>query len=210
MYKIYINETPLMLRDTKDLSDLPISNDVNFVARYAGKPKMLLSYADMLEKNTNFETVTLYSQDYEKLARDFESNYKVIEAAGGLVFHSNGQALFIFRSGYWDLPKGKIEKGEIKEDAAIREVQEETGLQQLDLKEFLGTTHHTYRGANGKRILKRTFWYRMQTEERALIPQTEEDIEKAEWMDLEVFLKEANPVYKNIIDVISWYKRDIN
>ncbi len=204
MYKIYINETPLTLREAKDLSDLPKSDEENFVARYPGKSKMLLSYADMLEKSSRFKSVTLYSEDYEKLVRDFESNYKILEAAGGLVFQPNGEALFIFRRGFWDLPKGKIDKGEGREDAAVREVQEETGLNQVDLGEYLGNTYHTYRLTSGKRVLKRTFWYRMSTPETDLVPQTEEDIEKAIWMPVKAALDLQEPIYQNILEVLSW------
>ncbi len=204
MYKIYINETPLTLREAKDLSELPKSDDHNLVARYPGKPKMLLSYADMLEKSSRFKSVTLYSENYKKLVEDFESNYNLVQAAGGVVFRENGEALFIFRRGYWDLPKGKIEKKEKRKDAAIREVQEETGLQQINLKDFLGTTHHTYRLPNGKRVLKSTYWYTMETQETELHPQKEEDIEKAVWMPLSAVEGLQEPIYKNILEVLAW------
>ena len=51
-----------------------------------------------------------------------------IIAAGGLVTNENNELLMIFRRGKWDLPKGKLDKGETIEECAIREVEEETGI----------------------------------------------------------------------------------
>ncbi|MBK9671561.1 MAG: NUDIX domain-containing protein [Bacteroidetes bacterium] len=71
------------------------------------------------------------------------SIYTKIEAAGGIVKNKQGQLLFIFRHGKWDLPKGKIEKGENEQDAALREVEEECGIAELTLQKKLTTTFHT-------------------------------------------------------------------
>ena len=90
---------------------------------------------------------------------DFCSKYKVIEAAGGLVFNEKNKILMIFRNGKWDLPKGKIELGESIEDAAIREVEEECGIDNLKIDNKLINTYHTY-NLNGFNILKKT-WFRL-------------------------------------------------
>jgi len=143
----------------------------------------------------------LYTDDVEQLFQDFASQYKIVEAAGGVVTNETGKVLLLFRRGFWDLPKGKIDSGETKEAAAVREVQEETGLQQLTLGTALGETYHTYK--DGKtRILKRTYWYAMRTRETRLQPQTEEDIEQAVWVELNSFLNEEDRVYGNIRDVL--------
>lgn len=200
MYKIYINGTPLYLKSAQEAAHLPSSEQV-LVARYAGKPKVLLNYADMLEKRRDFESVTLYAEDVENLYKDFQSHYKIVKAAGGVVFNLEDKTLLIFRRGSWDLPKGKIDKGETPEAAAVREVQEETGLQQLTLGEALGITYHTYK--EGKiRILKPTYWYKMQTTENQLIPQTEEDIEQAVWVNLSEFLNKEDRIYGSIRDIL--------
>ena len=69
---------------------------------------------------------------------------KKIIAAGGLVINENDELLMIFRRGKWDLPKGKLDKGESIADCALREVMEETGLQQVKIEKPLGITYHEY------------------------------------------------------------------
>lgn len=200
MYKIYINGTPLLLKSSQEAS--AAASDKVLVNRYTGQTKSLLNYADMLEKNTRFDSVTLYADDVEKLFQDFASQYKIVEAAGGVVFNQEHKTLLIFRRGFWDLPKGKIDPGETREAAAVREVQEETGLQQLQLGNFLTQTYHTYK--EGKtRVLKRTYWFLMQTTEFQLTPQAEENIEQAVWVELAPFLKEEDRLYGNIRDVLN-------
>lgn len=199
---IYINETPLLLKEADGMPKNSIGDAQNIVARYAGKPKHLSGYIDMLEKTHRFQSITLYAEDYEKLVMDFFSLFKLIEAAGGLVLNPAGEILFIYRRGFWDLPKGKIDKGESPPEAAVREVREETGLKQLDLGPELKVTYHTYREKDGRRILKRTYWYEMKTEELELHPQAEEDIEEAVWMSLPAFLGTERLVYRSILEVL--------
>jgi 8-oxo-dGTP pyrophosphatase MutT (NUDIX family) len=200
IYKIYINGTPLQLIP-QDV-DRPESTDSHLVTRYPGMAKMLLNYVDMLEKNPKFRLVTLYAPDVEKLFTDFKGHYKWLEAAGGLVYNEKGEILTIYRRGSWDLPKGKIDPGETPTQAGIREVREETGLNHLELGPELHITYHTYRLKNGKRVLKKTYWYRMDTTETDLVPQTEEDIEQAVWQSPRTFIADAKPVYGNILDVV--------
>ena len=202
MYKIYINDTPLVLMETKEVSNAPAPSDHHLIARYTGKRKFLFSYIDMLEKSSRYERVSLHSNEVENLFNDFQSNYKIIEAAGGMVFNPKGDLLLIFRRGSWDLPKGKIDPGESTEMAAIREVQEETGLHTLKIEQPISVTYHTYKNGKGKRILKLTHWFKMFTEESALVPQAEEDIEQAIWMGPKKFLAEKKEVYGNIKDLI--------
>jgi len=200
MYVIYINDRPLLLR----AADAPprftgTPPATHLVARYTGKRKSLLNYADTLEKGSQKVTsVELVSDDVQALWSDFRSHYKWVEAAGGVVTNAdNDRQLFIFRRGYWDLPKGKIDDGEDRPTAALREVQEETGLQQISLGEALPTTYHTYRGKKN-RILKPTYWYRMHTTQQVLVPETEEDIEKAEWRTVAAVLASGEPLYASL------------
>ena len=198
MYKIYINDTPLVLMESKEVVEAPPSSEDHLIARYTGKRKFLFSYIDMLEKSDRFKRVSLHSSDVEKLFQDFQANYKIIEAAGGLVFNSANELLMIYRRGSWDLPKGKLDKGETIEAAAVREVQEETGLDKIDLGQGLPTTYHTYKNGKGTRVLKKTYWFIMKTEENELVPQTEEDIEKAVWVNINTFLSQPQKVYGNV------------
>jgi 8-oxo-dGTP pyrophosphatase MutT (NUDIX family) len=201
MYKIYINETPLTLMRETDVI-IGSNTPENLVARYPGNPKHLFGYIDMLEKTRRLDSVTIYSAEYDQLVKDFESLYKIIEAAGGVVYQPSGKILAIFRRDFWDLPKGKIDPGESNEEAAVREVQEETGIQDVDLGDYITTTHHTYKTKSKKRILKRTYWFKMKTSDTKLIPQTEEDIEQAIWIDTAELLEQDEPIYNNIREVL--------
>jgi 8-oxo-dGTP pyrophosphatase MutT (NUDIX family) len=105
----------------------------------------------------------------------------MIDAAGGVVWQQD-RALFIFRHGRWDLPKGKIESGEAFDVAALREVEEECGMQELQLGAFIGYTYHTY-WFQQEMVIKRTFWYSMQSNYAGiLVPQTEEGITEVRWI----------------------------
>ncbi len=208
MYKIYINETPLFLMSSKDSNSISLEGKNHIRARYTRRKKSLFSYIDMLEKNNSFDAIVLYDDDVKRLYQDFKSIYKTIKASGGVVNNEKGEILMIFRKGFWDLPKGKIEEDEKKKVAAVREVQEETGLQQVELLNRIGKTYHTYRDRKNRRVLKLTYWYRMQTSESQLIPQTEEDIEEAVFVDLPSFFKTPRNIYGNIIDVLKMAKLD--
>lgn len=210
MYKIYINGTPLFLTSTKDFANLKLEGENFIKMRYIGKKKFLHNYIDLLEKNTSFDAIVLHSPDLEKMWEHFHSIYKIIEAAGGVVKNEKEEVLMIYRLGFWDLPKGKIEKGETKKEAAVREVQEETGLQNVDLQDFIHTSYHTYLNKKGKRILKVSYWFTMKTTESELIPQKEEGIEQAVFTKLESFFSEPRKIYGNILDVLAKYRSYIS
>jgi len=202
MYKISINETPLILRDLAGLPTDIISDEKNLLLEYTGKSKMLLQAIDMLEKSQHRNSVTIYSDGYQQLVDDFHNLYKIIEAAGGVVFNPKGEILTMYRRDSWDLPKGKIDKGETKEIAAVREVQEETGIQQVERGALLHTTYHTYKNRKRKRVLKPTYWYKMTTSEYDIQPQVEEDIELVQWIEPTLFLETKRPIYNTIWEVV--------
>ncbi len=107
------------------------------------------------------------------------------------------------RNNICDLPKGKIEKGETHEEAALREVEEETGLKNIKLKRFLTTTYHTYFDPRkNRKVLKISYWYEMKSKDKELSPQHEEGIELAEWIDLSE-LKAKKPIYNNILLILN-------
>lgn len=131
---------------------------------------------------------------------------KEVNAAGGLVRNNEGEYLMIRRNDIWDLPKGHQEPGEDISATALREVREETGLEDLELGAFICETRHCYfRG--GTWVLKHTFWYNMTCcNDSGLVPQTEENITQAVWMDrtaLDAALKDTFPsileVFSNIL-----------
>jgi 8-oxo-dGTP pyrophosphatase MutT (NUDIX family) len=129
---------------------------------------------------------------------------QTIIAAGGLVLNEKKQILMIFRRGKWDLPKGKLDEGESIEACAIREVMEETGLTKLDLGPLLIITHHTYFDPWIKQeVIKETHWYQMNTHaDQTLTPQTEEDIERIEWVSQSNLSDKLTNSYDTIVEVV--------
>ncbi len=149
--------------------------------------------------------ITVYTEDEAVQVTDAESfskQYQVIKAAGGVVVDADGRVLLIFRRGKWDLPKGKLEKNEPIELCAEREVKEETGLEELQLRKPLITTYHTYT-EKGKSILKETYWFRFDaTGKQNLTPQVEEDILKVEWVSKENLPDYTDNTYELIRNVL--------
>jgi ADP-ribose pyrophosphatase YjhB (NUDIX family) len=202
MYKIYVNGRPVFLTRPGKWSELGLKGGKDtYRTHYLGKPKQIRQYLDLLDKNQLVEWVVLESEDLDGLWRDFQACFEFLEAAGGYVLNPEGRLLVFFRRGSWDLPKGKIDPGETPEQAALREVREETGLEQLDLGPHLMDTWHTYT-QKGKRILKKTWWYRMRTTDTRLIPQTEEDIEQIKWVEPRAWLASGPVVYESIREVV--------
>ncbi len=132
----------------------------------------------------------------------FFDRHERITAGGGVVLDNKNRVLLIFRRGKWDLPKGKAEGGESMETCAIREIQEETGLQELELQRFLLTTYHTYE-QDGHSIVKDTHWFLFQAPGgQPVHPQTEEDIMEIRWVDPGEIHHYTNNTYRLIIEVL--------
>ncbi len=124
---------------------------------------------------------------------------KLVVAAGGIVVNEYNEILFIFRKKKWDLPKGKIDPNEHIEDCAIREVQEETGVRNLQINSFLTVTYHIYLENNY--LLKETHWYMMSATKTRLYPQREEGITKAVWSNRSLIKTHLYKTYESIRDV---------
>ena len=118
----------------------------------------------------------------EKSMMDFFQKFKFIEAAGGIV-KSEDEFLFIKRFGFWDIPKGKMEKKEVSEITAIREIREECGLKgELSIQNKIIDTYHTYDLRN-KSVLKKTHWYFLDySGDKKTEPQLEEGITEIAWL----------------------------
>ena len=109
----------------------------------------------------------------------------------------------IKRNDIWDLPKGKVEKAEKKRDAAIREVEEECGVSDLEIEKKLEKTYHTYIFKD-KNILKTTHWYLMNyNKNEELKPQIEEGITEVKWKTIDEVKKIIPETYKNLVDILS-------
>jgi 8-oxo-dGTP pyrophosphatase MutT (NUDIX family) len=129
-----------------------------------------------------------------------------LEAAGGLVMNNKNEFLFIYKKGKWDLPKGKIDKGEKPCDTAVREVCEETGVSRIEIIRELVDTYHIYRHKD-RLVLKKTYWFLMKNKGLDdLIAQKEENIEAASWIGTTKLPTILNNSYGSINDVLNIYK----
>ena len=133
-------------------------------------------------KLPDYQAVTLIVDNEEKAENQVKNFYKIVKAAGGIIFDKDKKILMMHRLKKWDLPKGKRDEGEKSRETAAREVAEECNVKVI-LEEKICTTWHTY-SMNGSRILKRTKWYKMAcVDSSKMKPQLEEDIDELRFMD---------------------------
>ena len=149
--------------------------------------------------------VTVAVDDYEGMKRFLKKKFKIIKAAGGLI-RKGEKVLMIYRLKKWDLPKGKLDKGENHRLAAKREVEEECNIK-VDVNEKICTTWHTYT-MKRRKILKKTVWYSMDiVKHDKMKPQIEEDIEEVRWMSPKEIYHALQHSYKSISFVFDVYYR---
>lgn len=208
IYKIYINERPLIFASKADVESVTSELSEGYLKLYyRPRAQTLLNCIDILEKAGQNAIILYNTGSPKEIYTEFKALFKVVRAAGGVVRSDFEQTiLMIYRRGHWDLPKGKIEIGETKKEAAIREVSEETGLFNIELGKKLITTRHTFKNGKGQRVLKINTWYCMSTPvERALVPQKEENIKKAEWVTIDEAY-DKSPIFHSIEDVLLAFK----
>ncbi len=202
--KIYFGDKPVFLTDNinKELNEFLHHPDAVFVDEITNKAiKSLLHEI----KKDEFHVGVIWNKDLDKLKNAFFKHFTLIEAAGGIVQNNKKDLLFIYRLDKWDLPKGKMEKGEKVEVCALREVEEETGVTNLKLKKKVGETYHTYNDF-GKHFLKITHWYYITCpKEQSFVPQTEEDITVIKWVATKDIKEPIANTYPSIKDILSTF-----
>lgn len=133
-------------------------------------------------KDFEYQSITFIVDDKVAIEEQIKGYYKVVKAAGGVVFNHENKILMMHRLSKWDLPKGKRDDDEKSKETAIREVGEECNITVV-LGDKVCTTWHTYAMGNNK-ILKRTKWYRMNcVDDSEMRPQLDEGIDELQWMD---------------------------
>lgn len=192
MHKIYFETRCIVICTPEDLA----LGDPNAVEFHIGEKLDIHTLVGMFEHSDTLQKIYIPSNDVEQTYKRVCSEFKEVNAAGGLVSNRRGDYLLINRFSLWDLPKGHQEAGEDIEVTAMREVQEETGVDQLELRDLICITDHCYI-RNNIWHLKHTWWYDMlYTDPVNLTPQREEDITKAVWVaksSLPPYLKNTFP-----------------
>ena len=197
MHKIYFEKRCIIICPP----DEPALSDPNSVEFHLGEDFGLHALATLFEGSDTLQRIYIPTPDTDRTYRRLCAEFREVNAAGGLVSNRRGDYLLISRYGLWDLPKGHQEPGEDIRTTAIREVQEETGVDQLELRDLICITDHCYR-RDGIWHLKHTWWYDMlYTDPVNLTPQRDEDISKAAWVaksSLPPFLKNTYPSIQEV------------
>ncbi|KAB1154102.1 NUDIX hydrolase [Flavobacterium luteum] len=189
MYKVFVNDKPFFL--------------TNQIVRETDFQLFLLESTDIEQLvikmfNNKIKKCYLYYPDEKVIFKKLKEKIPVQRAGGGFVYNKKGEVLFIFRNGKWDLPKGGKEKGEKMSHTALREVEEETGVNKLLITKKLQKTYHIFK-RNGRYKLKITQWFEMTSDFDGIpLGQAEEGIEKVAWLNPEQVKEALNNSYENI------------
>ncbi|MGK7395095.1 MAG: NUDIX hydrolase [Candidatus Cyclobacteriaceae bacterium M3_2C_046] len=213
--KLFINDKPVNILPIKDLPDLEkfdvmIDGEVEKIYANQLIDDVLIINASLEQVDQIFrfltekpfkklDSITMGVNDPKSAKHFVKRKFSIIKAGGGLVVKDD-KFLLIHRLGKWDLPKGKLEKGEKVKKGAIREVEEECNIK-VRLGQKICHTWHTYT-RNNKRILKKTSWYLMHiVDESNMAPQKEEDITDVRWMlprDTKIALYNSYPNIRHV------------
>lgn len=189
MYSVFIGEKPIVLTTKVE----PETDFKNYLLNDVKISKVI--------KKLNSKTlkeVRLINKNEDKLLKKFLKKLPNVIAGGGKVYNDEGDILFIFRNGKWDLPKGKVEGNETIEQTALREVIEETGVDGLEIIKPLETTYHIFK-RNGRYKIKITYWFEMKSNFKGnLFAQVDEGITKVEWLNKKQTKKALKKSYANI------------
>ncbi len=203
-YKVFLNEKSILFRTsgkitiTKPTASYPDFTSVPGVKQWLGE----------FEKGSENEII-VESENPDRDFQNFRNALTILDAAGGVI-KRDGRLLFIFRNGKWDLPKGKIDKGETPEEAALREVEEECGIHGHRINRTLNPTYHIYRSpykkSKGEWVIKKTHWFKMEyTGNEPGTPETDEGITEIRWFKPEELNVVLANTYKNLHELIQSY-----
>ncbi|MBK7214638.1 MAG: NUDIX domain-containing protein [Bacteroidales bacterium] len=206
-YRVFLNEKVIQISEIINTAELHSSEEFHdFVSG-----NELESAYKRFRDDSNCNQLTIFSGlNHEKAIDAFNTLFQPITAAGGIIRNASGQILLIHRLGKWDLPKGKAETGESIQDTAIREVQEETGLMEIEMLRQLPSTYHIYTDRHGKEILKTTYWFEMMYSGNAKpIPETVEDISIADWFSPEEVQARLTETYASLRELLEFYLTEV-
>jgi 8-oxo-dGTP pyrophosphatase MutT (NUDIX family) len=202
-YEIHIDGRPVVIIGS---DEVPVAA-TNWLTLRVDDPREVWPAVKQFEQRTELAGLLLHSSDVPRSWKEFRGRYTFVQAAGGAVTDEQGRLLAIHRLGRWDLPKGKVEKGEEIPAAAVREVQEECGLVRVTLDAPLCDTWHTYE-RKGELHLKRTDWFLMRASStEKLVPQADEDISEVRWLDAAAVRRMKAETYPSLISVLEAWEQ---
>lgn len=211
MYTIHFDKRRLIICPNRD----ELGFNPNSIIYNSGESCGAGNIADFFDKSKkiNLLYIPVSYSHVDKTFKQICSGFRQINAGGGLVTNKEGEVLLILRNGIWDLPKGKQEPNEDIRDSALREVKEECGIDNIDMKELICITRHCYH-QNGYFILKHTYWYKMYYKaDKNPNPQREEHIEECKWVnvtDLPHYLENTYPSIKEVFNKAGLIKFNLN
>ena len=193
MYKVFVNDKPIVL--TTEIEQETYFK--NYLLNNVKLGKVIRTL-----NTTKLQEARLIHKNKDKILKKFLKKLPNVIAGGGKVYNDKGEVLFIFRNGKWDLPKGKAEKKETIDKAAIREVEEETGVQGLEITKPLEMTYHIFK-RNGRYRIKITYWFEMKTTYNGPLKAEEsEGITQVAWLNKEQQEEALKNSYANIIGLM--------
>lgn len=198
MYKVFIENKAIIFK--KGTGN---SNELYHQYGPILKKSMFKDFGAQL--NQADDSLIIYCEHPKETFHQFFERFKFIEAAGGIVqsIEKPTQYLFIKRWGKWDLPKGKLEKGEHPEIGAKREIHEECNVHALQKVSELPCTYHAYFMFE-KYVIKKTHWFLFEgSSSQQLIPQEDEDITEVKWFSKEELSTVIANTYVSLIDLIN-------
>lgn len=203
MYKVFVDHRPIIFIGNQEAEGVPAC------ICYTDLPKTREELRPIMEDLGLDNPLYVCCEDVEIAFKSYFKSYKKIKAAGGIVRRKN-KFLIIKRNGLWDIPKGKIEKGEERREAAVREIEEECGIEGVIVDQFIKKTYHIFK-YKGIDSIKATYWYSMNyTGPKQTFPQIEEGIKKAKWVSREGLFAIRGNTYGSINDLLDTYEASLD
>lgn len=199
--KIFVYNKPIILTSDAEKYLLDNAHSAHFLFLRGGEARNFRSALQHLEQASSYGVV-IEDESVDGLLSILKKTFHNIIAGGGVVVSEHQSLLMIHRRGKWDLPKGKLELGEDIETCAIREVKEETGLQEVKITKALEPSYHLYHDKD-EVILKVTYWFLMSaSENQSLNPDITEQITEVKWISpqkQDLYLSETFESIKEVV-----------
>ena len=199
-YKVFIEGKLVLITDT---SSPKVAIREGYRVIHTPQKEQLKVLLSQLRKD-EIEGAVLIARDTKKVLEDLKSFFTIAKACGGLVQNPNKEYLFIKRNGKWDLPKGRMDPGEKKKQTAVREVEEECAIRNINIGDRIVTTYHTYK-RKGAYYFKPSYWYYMSIPNfQKGVPQEDEGITEIIWAkkeQIEGLLSNLYPTIRQVMHV---------